>query len=81
MIRVLCFCLFPAALVPLAAQAQPLAAGEQTILVTGHGLDPGLGEDVYDIVTIDAARLANSPSNRLEDVLRDVPGFQQFRRS
>ncbi|MGZ8361586.1 MAG: TonB-dependent receptor, partial [Allosphingosinicella sp.] len=48
---------------------------------TGHGLDPGLGEDVYDIVTIDAARLANSPSNRLEDVLRDVPGFQQFRRS
>ncbi|MGZ8336845.1 MAG: TonB-dependent receptor [Allosphingosinicella sp.] len=81
MIRVLGFCLFPTTLVPLAAQAQPLAAGEQTILVTGHGLDPGLGEDVYDIVTIDAARLANSPSNRLEDVLRDVPGFQQFRRS
>ena len=39
MIRALCFSLFPAAVVPLSAQAQPVAAGEQTILVTGHGGD------------------------------------------
>ena len=53
----------------------------QAIIVTGRGLDPGLGEDVYDVTRIDRARLDHSPSNRLEDVLRDVPGFQQFRRS
>ena len=31
--------------------------------------------------TIGRDRLDHSASNRLEDVLRDVPGFQQFRRS
>ena len=36
---------------------------------------------LIDLVTIGRDRLAHSPSNRLEDVLRDVPGFQQFRRS
>ena len=54
---------------------------EQAIIVTGGGLPAALGDDVYDVVTIDRDRLANAPSNRLEDVLRDVPGFQQFRRS
>jgi len=53
----------------------------QTIIVTGRGLDPGLGEIVYDVTRIDRARLDHSPTNRLEDLLRDVPGFQQFRRS
>jgi outer membrane receptor protein involved in Fe transport len=70
----------------LAVATPTLAAAQsdepsQIIVVTGHGLDPGLGEDVYDVTNIDRARLDHSPSNRLEDVLRDVPGFQQFRRS
>jgi vitamin B12 transporter len=60
----------------IAAIAQP-----QEIIVTGHGLDAAPGDAAYDLVTIDRERLAHSPSNRLEDVLRDVPGFQQFRRS
>ena len=65
----------------LAAVLMAQAAPAPEIVVTGQGLGAGRGEDVYDVVTIGRERLANSPSNRLEDVLRDVPGFQQFRRS
>jgi outer membrane receptor protein involved in Fe transport len=67
----------------LALLAAPAAAfaQDQEIIVTGRGLDAALGDDAYDVVTIGRDRLAHSPSNRLEDVLRDVPGFQQFRRS
>jgi len=63
-----------------AAVAQP-AAETPVIVVTGRGLEAPASEAVYDIVTIKRDRLALSPSNRLEDVLRDVPGFQLFRRS
>lgn len=66
-----------ALLVPVAAQG----ATQDEIVITGRGLADARGEAVYDIVTVDRARLANAASNRLEDVLRDVPGFQQFRRS
>ena len=62
------------------ADAAPADIGP-TIVVTGHGLAESPGDAVYDIVTIDRDRLANAPSNRMEDVLGDVPGFQLFRRS
>jgi outer membrane receptor protein involved in Fe transport len=73
-------------LLPLIACAAPAAAlaqpGDgQTIVVTGRGLGEHPGEAVYDVVTIPRERLSLSPSNRLEEVLRDVPGFQLFRRS
>ena len=73
-------------LVPLLAAGAPSAAqepapDEQEIVVTGRGLGPGRGEAVYDLLLIPRERLANAPSSRLEDVLRDVPGFQLFRRS
>jgi vitamin B12 transporter len=61
--------------------AWPAHAQHGDIVVTGRGLDSGLGAESYDLVVIDRDRLAHAPSNRLEDVLRDVPGFQQFRRS
>ena len=64
---------------PAAAHAQPVP--EDVIVVTGRGLGEAPGEAVYDVVIIPRERLAHSPSNRLEDVLRDVPGFQLFRRS
>ncbi len=68
---------------PLIAAAGPALAqeSEQVIVVTGRGLGAGRGESVYDVVTIGRERLDNSASNRLEDVLRDIAGFQQFRRS
>jgi vitamin B12 transporter len=66
-----------------AASAQPAPDASQPppIVVTGRGLPAGLGEEAFDTVEIGRERLANSASNRLEDVLRDVPGFQLFRRS
>jgi outer membrane receptor protein involved in Fe transport len=58
-----------------------LQSAEPTIVVTGRGLADAPGDAAYDIVTIDRARLTSSASGRLEDVLRDVAGLQQFRRS
>ena len=65
---------------PALGQTQPPATGE-VIIVTGRGLPEALGESVYDTTLIDRERLTESASNRLEDILRDVPGFQLFRRS
>jgi outer membrane receptor protein involved in Fe transport len=59
----------------LAAQPTP------DIVVTGRGLRTGAGEEVFSTIVIDRDRLTGSASGRLEDVLRDVPGFQLFRRS
>ncbi|HEX8125444.1 MAG TPA: TonB-dependent receptor [Allosphingosinicella sp.] len=59
----------------LAAQATP------DIVVTGRGLAPAPGDEVFDTVVVDRDRLTGSASGRLEEVLRDVPGFQLFRRS
>lgn len=61
--------------------AAPAMAQTSDIVVTGAGLGGGAGDAAYDVVTIDRDRLAGSASGRLEDVLRDAAGFQQFRRS
>lgn len=68
-------------LVPLLLAATPAFADDQEIIVTGTGLAPPAGDAVYDVVTIDRARIAQSASGRLEDILRDASGFAQFRRS
>jgi outer membrane receptor protein involved in Fe transport len=65
-------------LAPTCALAQ---AKDEEIVVTGRGLEAGLGEQAYDTKTIGRERLDGSASNRLEDILRDVAGFQNFRRS
>jgi len=39
------------------------------------------GDAAYDIVLLGHDQLTGSASNRIEDVLRDVAGFQQFRRT
>lgn len=51
------------------------------ILVVGTGLPAAIGDVAYDVVTIPRERLADVASGRLEDVLRDAAGFQQFRRA
>ena len=58
-----------------AAEAAP------DIVVTGRGLPAPAGAAAYASVTLDRERLHNDASGRLEDVLRDVAGFQQFRRT
>lgn len=69
-------------ILPFFLLAAPALAQEQdAIVVTGRGLPEGLGESVYDVVVLDRERLTGSASNRLDEVLKDVPGFQLFRRS
>ena len=65
----------------LALAAASAAAPAPEIVVTGDPLTPTPGEAAYDVVTIDRSRLDANASGRLEDVLRDVAGFAQFRRS
>lgn len=77
----------PLSFVLLAAPAATLAqtpdeAGEGTaIIVTGQGLALPPGTPAYGSVVIDRQRLLDSASGRIENVLGDVAGFQQFRRS
>ena len=59
-----------------------IAVAEQIdpIIVIGRSLDAPIGIDAYDSVVIKRDRLALNASGRIEDVLGDVAGFQQFRR-
>ena len=57
------------------------AADVNEITITGQGLTAAPGDAAYDIITIDRARLEMAASGRMEDILRDAAGFQQFRRS
>lgn len=51
------------------------------IIVTGRALPPALGDAAYDVVTVPRDRITATASGRIEDVLRDVAGLTQFRRS
>ncbi|MFY9349183.1 MAG: TonB-dependent receptor [Sphingobium sp.] len=66
---------------PLMAQAPDEAGDGTTIIVTGAGLPLPPGTPAYGSVTIGRDRLMDSASGRIENVLGDVAGFQQFRRS
>lgn len=69
------------ALIAVLTTPAPAQAQEREIVVTGHGLGQSAGDAVYDIVTIERERLTGSAGGRVEDVLKDVAGLQQFRRS
>lgn len=51
------------------------------IIVLGSGLARPQSDAAYDSVVIDRARLTGDASGRVENVLSDVAGLQQFRRS
>ena len=63
------------------AFAQGDDAGGGDIVVLGGTLPLPPGTPAYGSVSIDHDRLANSASGMIENVLSDVAGFQQFRRS
>lgn len=63
------------------ATAQQADPTPPDIVVTGRGLADRPGDRAFDVVTIDADRIAANASDRLESVLSDVAGLQQFRRS
>lgn len=71
-------------IVALAFCASAAYAQENTdsvIIVTGKGLDQTKGDPAYGSVEIDRDRLTSEASGRIENILADVAGFQQFRRS
>ena len=83
-----------ARLILLATMAYPMAAYGQSapvsvpppdpgddIIILGTGLALPPGVPAYGATVIDRERLANDASGRVENVLADVAGFQQFRRS
>ena len=72
--------------VPAVAQDEELDeanAEEQKpeIVVTGEGLEPALSNIVYSTIVLEREQITSSGSGRIEDVLSNVAGFQQFRRS
>ena len=65
--------------------AQPALAedkpDEPEIVVTGQGLDQSKMLAAYSAITMERDRMAASASGRIEDVLGNLAGLQQFRRS
>ncbi len=57
------------------------AFAEDEIVVTGQPLPASIGEVAYDVAVVDRDRIVATASGRIEDVLRDVAGLTQFRRS
>lgn len=66
---------------PVPVASEPSDGPQAPIVVTGRGLPQTPATPAYGSVTISRERIAANPSGRLEDVLGDVAGFQQFRRS
>jgi len=72
---------------PVVLIACPAVAAGQTvpergdIVVTGRGLADAPGDRAFDVVEIDRTRIEANAAARLESVLADVAGLQQFRRS
>ena len=66
---------------PTLAQQQADPANPPDIVVLGTGLALPPGTPAYGAVTIGRDRLTGDASGRVEDVLADVAGVQQFRRA
>jgi outer membrane receptor protein involved in Fe transport len=79
------FLLLAAALIPGVARAEAAGdigdIGDGEIVVLGQGLEATPGTPAYGSVLIDHDRIATNASGRIENILSDVAGFQQFRRS
>lgn len=66
----------------IALFAPSFAVAQNTdIVVTGAALPDAKSDAVYDIITIDRTRITATASGRIEDILKDVAGLQQFRRT
>jgi outer membrane receptor for Fe3+-dicitrate len=54
---------------------------EAAIVVTGKALPESKAERVYDVERISPRQIEQAPSHELDQLLKDVPGLQLFRRS
>jgi outer membrane receptor protein involved in Fe transport len=75
------FMLGLAGLSSVANSAEKADSPTTEIVVTGQGLPDGPATPAYDVQVITRDQIAVAPSGRIEDVLADAAGFQQFRRS
>ena len=66
---------------PAGARESQDTSATPEIVVLGTGLPLPPGTPAYGTSLIDRERLTNSASGRLEDVLQDVAGLQEYRRS
>ncbi len=80
-LRFACSVLALTAPLPLLAQDENEEDLEDEIVVTGEGLEQALSIGAYAVTEIDREQIVSSGSGRIEDVLENVAGFQQFRRS
>lgn len=71
------FCVGVAGVVSDIALAAPAIP---EILVTGHRLVPSINEPAYATAVLNRSEIEVSAGDRLDDVLRSVPGFNLFRR-
>ena len=62
-------------------QALPPEPPQAAIIVTGKALPEPKADRVYAVERIDRRQIAQSPSHELDQLLKDVPGVQLFRRS
>lgn len=63
------------------ADALPPQPAAPAIVITGKALPEAKAERVYSVVRIDRRQIESSPSHELDQLLKDVPGLQLFRRS
>ena len=64
---------------PVMAQDEP--AETPVIVVTGRGLEQTPATPAYDVIELEREQIVSGATGRIEDVLNNVAGFQQFRRS
>ncbi|MEP2736638.1 MAG: TonB-dependent receptor [Erythrobacter sp.] len=63
------------------AQLSAQDEDENIIIVTGQGLEDAPSTAAYAVTDLDKEVIDSAASGRIENVLRSVAGFQQFRRS
>lgn len=61
--------------------APAMAQDAPVIVVTGRGLEAPPATPAYDVIVLERDQIVSGASGRIEDVLNNVAGFQQFRRS
>lgn len=59
----------------------PPSPPQAAIVVTGKALPESKAERAYDVVRLTQKEIERSPTHELDQLLKDVPGLQLFRRS
>lgn len=61
--------------------APPSAPAQAAIVITGTALPEAKAEQAYSVERIGKRQIAQSPTHEIDQLLKDVPGVQLFRRS